>query len=500
LIVIPAGVYDAERNFGATCRIRDLDMSAASQPTAPGSKKIVIDIDLEDFAFAPFPIAVKAGGLVFTSGQRGAASGFGFRDLPPEGRSKEQGFGAIDTCEGEVAASSWKAHAALDVALKAAGSDTDQILRQHVWQRDKRYFPVYEAVRKHWQPTPAPSSGLGVGALGGIARPWIGLDAIAVETNVSSIFTNRTVVAAVDHKALPSASHYSQAVRSGPLVFTAGHIPIKTSEPGKPVVKSFDDVPEEGRFLATGRSHPDSRDGPIAAQTWFVYSELRKLLAQAGLSLSDTVLSSVFLADLRDLAVFHRIHRHFFPEGGPALSISGFDEVGHRGCGIEIELTALDPKGGVARSDIPWSIAPPFAAPAGVRVGDFVFFSAVAGFDRDARLVALASELPSEARALVTRSAEYETANGIAAQGWAAFARLGEALSSAGAGFESLVKLTIYLQDEADLAIVERIAFEFLPRASLPAIEHVIVHGPGPGPDSRIQLEAIAFSPPGATK
>lgn len=458
-------------------------------------KKSAVSLELEEFPFSPFPVAVKAGGLVFTSGQRGAAAGLGFRDLPAEGRGKEQGFATIDAAEGEVAVSSWKAHAALDRVLKAAGSVTDQILRQHVWQRDKRYFPVYEAVRKHWQPTPAPSSGLGVGTLSGPGQPWIGLDAIAVETGASSIFTDRKVVAAVDHKALPSASHYSQAVRTGPLVFTAGHIPIKTSEPGKPVVKSFDDIPAEGRFLATGRSHPDSRDGPIAAQAWFVYSELQKLLGQADLTLADTVLSSVFLADLRDLAVFHRVHRHFFPKGGPALSITGFDEVGHRGCGIEIELTALDPRGGIARSDVAWSIAPPFAAPAGVKVGDFVFFSGIAGFDRDARMVRSATDLPAEARALVERLSQVGSAPGIAAQTWAAFVRLGEALASARADFSGVVKLTVSVANEADLAVVERMAFEFLPRTSLPALEQVIVHGPGPGTGSAVQLEAIAFAP-----
>lgn len=475
----------------------DLEIQVDNIPNSQvaQSKKTAVYCGLEGFNCAPYPEAVKAGGLVFTSGQRGAAKGKTFADLPQEGRGKEQGFPLIDRAEGAVAVSSWDAHAALDAVLKAAGSDTDQILRQHVWQQDKRFFPVYEAVRKHWQPTPAPSSGLGVKSVGGGDGAWIGLDAIAVERGVSSVFTERAVVAAVDHKALPSASHYSQAVRTGPLVFTAGHIPIKTSEAGKPVVKGFDDVPDEGRFLATGRSHPDSRDGPIAAQAWFVYSELAKLLSQAQLTLADTVLSTVYLADLRDVAVFHRVHRHFFPNGGPALAISGFDEVGHRGCGIEIELTALDPSGGLKRSDVPWTTAAPFAAPAGVRAGDFVFFSGMAGFDRDAHLVADVSSLPKEAWPLVSNLSKIERFPGTAAQAWAAFARLSEAVDSAGGGLEDLVKLTLYLEDEADLAVVECIAAEFLPRASLPAFERVIVHGPGPCPASRLQLEAIAFVP-----
>jgi enamine deaminase RidA (YjgF/YER057c/UK114 family) len=457
--------------------------------------KIAVRCGLDGFSFRPYPEAVKAGGLVFISGQRGTARGRGFPDLPAEIREKEQGCPAIDATEGAVAESSWNAHRALDEVLRSAGSDSDQILRQHIWQQDKRFFPVYEAVRRHVQPAPAPSSGLGVKSVGGVGTPWIGIDAIAVEKRPASVFTARSVVAAADQKTLPSASHYSQAVRSGPLVFTAGHIPVKTAEPGKPVVRSFDDVPPEGRFLATGRSHPDSRDGPIAAQAWFVYSELQKLLAQLQLTLADAVLSTVFLADLRDVAVFHRIHRHFFPSGGPALAIAGFDEVGHRGCAIEIELTVLDPRGGLERRDVPWTIAPPFAAPAGVRAGEFVFFSGVAGFGENGRLVSGVSGLPREAHALVSSLTVAERTHDTAAQAWAAFSRLGEAVASAGGRLEDLAKLTLYLEDEADCAVVQCVAAEFLPRASLPAFERVIVHGPGPGIGSRLQLEAIAFSP-----
>jgi enamine deaminase RidA (YjgF/YER057c/UK114 family) len=189
------------------------------------------------------------------------------------------------------------AHSNLAAVLRAAGSSEDQILRQHIWQRDKRFFPCYEAVRVHFQAVPAPSSGLGVSSIIGHARDWIGMDAIAVVPGENPALPARSVISAVDNRNLPSASHYSLSVRSGELVFRAGHIAIRTAEPGKPLVNSFDDVPKEGRFLATGRSHPDSRDGPIAAQAWYIYNELQKLLAAGGLSFSDVVLSSVFLAN-----------------------------------------------------------------------------------------------------------------------------------------------------------------------------------------------------------
>lgn len=423
-------------------------------------------------AFGRYPAAVRAGPLVFTSGRRGATQSAGFADLPAEGRTKEQGFGAIDEGEGSVAASSWRAHASLEETLKAAGSATDQILRQHVWQRDKRYFPVYENVRKHWQPNPAPSSGLGVADISGGSGVWLGLDAIAVAIDAEGPFGPREVLAGVGHQDLPSASHYSQAVRTGPLIFTAGHIPIKTSEPNKPVVRGFDDVPEAGRELATGRSHPDSRDGPIAAQTWYVYQELSKLIAHAGCTLRDTVLATVYLADLRDVAVFHRVHRQFFPAWKPALSITAFDEVGHRGCSIEIELTVLDPEGGLEKKAIRWPNRAPYDAPAAVQVGDFLFLSGIAAFDTTGALVATDS---------------------IDEQVRVSFANLEAVMAEAGGGLSDIAKLTVYLHKEADFEIFEKVSREILPEDDLPAIEIALICGPGPSLSSKVQFECIAY-------
>lgn len=425
-------------------------------------------------AFGRYPAAVRAGSLIFTGGRRGPTQGGGFADLPSEGRAKQQGFGSVDEAEGQVAVSSWRAHALLEETLRAAGSRTDQILRQHVWQRDKRYFPVYENIRKHWQPNPAPSSGLGVADISDADNAWLGLDAIAVAEDARAPFGPRDVVAGVGHRDLPSASHYAQAVRTGPLLFTAGHIPIRTSEPGKPVVQGFDDVPEAGRTLATGRSHPDSRDGPIAAQTWFVYDELAKLVAHAGCTLEDTVLATVYLADLRDVAVFHRVHRQFFPNWKPALCITAFDEVGHRGCSIEIELTVLDPAGGLDRAGVNWPGDPPFDAPAGVRVGDYLFLSGIAAFDGAGAILA---------------------DQGTDQQVRAAFAALAGVMARAGGTLADLAKLTVYLRKATDFDVFEAVAREILPAGHLPALEVVLIRGPGPAASSRVQFEGIAYIP-----
>lgn len=449
-------------------------------------------IYLDDQATAGrYPDAVVAGGLVFTSGARSTLAGDGFDALPAEGQAKRQGYGLVDAYEGRVSASAWGAHQRLEDILAKAGSDNSQILRQHVWQKDKRFFPCYEQARREWQPVPSPSSGLGVRAISGEGDQWIGLDAIAVAPGADPLFAAREVVAAVDLSRLPSASHYSQAVRSGPLVFTAGHIPIKTSEPGKPVVQGFDDVPPEGRSLATGRSHPDSRDGPIATQTWYVYHQLRELLESAGLGFADVVLSTVYLADVRDFAVFHRVHREAFGAHEPALAVSGFDEVGHRGCRIEIELTVLDPAFGLTMRRVAWTGDAPFAAPAGMAVGPFIFFSGMVGHDDRGRLVRSHGDLPAEARWSIAALERLERRPGLAAQTYAAFQRLAEAARAAGGSLDDLVKIAVYLGDEADIAVFEAVRTRFLTGETLPAAEFVVIHAPGPLPNALVQIEAI---------
>jgi 2-iminobutanoate/2-iminopropanoate deaminase len=441
----------------------------------------------------PYPVAVKHAGVAFLSGVRPGTRGkrpHGFDDIPENCRTRRQGFGLADRVEGEVSADSWAAHAALDAVLAAAGTRDDQILRQHIWQRDKRFFPCYERVRATFQPKPSPSSGLGVAEVVGGARDWIGIDAIAVVPGEHPDRPERTVTSDVYDPRLPSASHYSQAVTSGDLLFTAGHIPIKTAEPGKPLVQGFDDVPEQGRFLATGRSHPDSRDGPIAAQTWFVYEELRKLLAANGLGMDDVILSTVYLADLRDFAVFHRVHQHFFPKHSAALSVAGLDEVGHRGCRIEIELTAAKAAASKRRL-VDWAIPAPVAAPAAVGIGAFLFYSGIVGLDAKGKPITGSADIGPTGRGLVRRLEDREVRRGFAAQTWACFERLADTAKAAGSRLEDLLKITVYLRRAEDLAIFEAVRREFIADTDLPALECIAVQGPGPIAEAEIQIEAI---------
>ncbi len=452
-------------------------------------KKTPIVCEEVPVSFPSYPLAVKAGEVLFVSGLRPAAPA-GFADLPEAGREQMQGYSLADMTEGRVCADSWAVHDSLEKVLAAAGTHSNQVLRQHIWQRDKRYFPVYEHVRVHWQPIPAPSSGLGVKAVAGGDSPWIGVDAIAACPAEGGVFGERQTLSDVYDADLPAASHYCQAIRSGPFAFFAGHIPIKTAEPGMPLVNSYADVPEEGRFLSTGRSHPDSRHGPIASQSWYIYNELRRTLESHGMGCEDVVNVSIFLADLRDFSTFHRIHTHFFPEARPSLCVVGFDEVGHRGTRIEIEITAMTKSGGLTRRSFPWSGTAPFAAPAVTQAGPLCYFSGMVGVDEAGEIVQSAASLPEEGRRVAASIEERERVPGLAAQCWMAWEQLRTSAADADMDLSDIAKTTVYLSDPTDLEVYEAVRATFIDE-DLPAFECVVVHGPGPVAEALVQIEAI---------
>ncbi len=84
---------------------------------------------------------------------------------------------------------------------------------------------------------------------------------------------------------------YSQAIRVGNLVFTAGQIALD---------------PETGHVVASG----------IAEQTTRVMENLNAVLKAAGTSLDKTVKATVFLKDFNDFAEMNAVYgKYIAPEG-----------------------------------------------------------------------------------------------------------------------------------------------------------------------------------------
>jgi 2-iminobutanoate/2-iminopropanoate deaminase len=84
---------------------------------------------------------------------------------------------------------------------------------------------------------------------------------------------------------------YSQGVRAGNLIFTAGQIALD---------------PETQRVAAAG----------IADQTTRVFENLKAILEEAGASLNSVVKATVFLKDFNDFAAMNAVYGAYLaPEG-----------------------------------------------------------------------------------------------------------------------------------------------------------------------------------------
>ena len=88
---------------------------------------------------------------------------------------------------------------------------------------------------------------------------------------------------------------YSQAIRTGNLVFCAGQIPL---------------VPSSMKIEATD----------VEGQTLQVLANVQAVLAAAGLTLANVVKSTVFLKDLGDFAKMNALYEIAFAGHKPARS------------------------------------------------------------------------------------------------------------------------------------------------------------------------------------
>ncbi len=110
---------------------------------------------------------------------------------------------------------------------------------------------------------------------------------------------------------------YSQGIRAGGFVFTAGQVGIDPT---------------------TGKLAGDT----IEAQTAQVLDNLAAVLAAAGAGLADVVKVTAFLTDMSQFAGYDAVYRTYFPEPRPARSSVGAQLAGD--FLVEIEAVAVLPE------------------------------------------------------------------------------------------------------------------------------------------------------------
>ncbi|HYI15900.1 MAG TPA: RidA family protein [Thermomicrobiales bacterium] len=122
-----------------------------------------------------------------------------------------------------------------------------------------------------------------------------------------------TTVVATD-KAPGAIGPYSQAIKVGNLVFTAGQIPLD---------------PATGKLV----------EGGITAQAEQVMKNLQAVVEAAGSSLGQVVKTTCFLTNLDDFAAFNEVYGSYFSENRPARSTVQAARL-PAGASVEVECVA----------------------------------------------------------------------------------------------------------------------------------------------------------------
>ena len=107
---------------------------------------------------------------------------------------------------------------------------------------------------------------------------------------------------------------YSQAIRTGNVVFISGQLPID---------------PATGAFA----------EGGIKELTRQSLTNIKHILEQAGLTMGNVVKTSVFLADMNDFAEMNEVYAEFFQAPFPARSAFAVKTL-PKNARVEIELIA----------------------------------------------------------------------------------------------------------------------------------------------------------------
>ena len=94
-------------------------------------------------------------------------------------------------------------------------------------------------------------------------------------------------------KAPKAIGPYSQAIRTGNLLFVSGQVPID---------------PATGALI----------EGDIATQTHRVMRNLAAILEAAGASMDHVVRCTVYLADMNDFAAMNEVYGSYFSQPAPA--------------------------------------------------------------------------------------------------------------------------------------------------------------------------------------
>src|SRR2546423_542305 len=422
----PAVVAASEAAAPATA------VPAASAPVAAPVERRAVQSANAPKAVGPYSHAIQApaGRVLFISGQIAVD--------PARDR----------LIKGDVVKQTDRAMQNFKAVLEAGGASFDDVVKTTIFLTDLADFnKVNETYGRYFQNVPPARATVQVAALSRGAR--VAIEGVAVKRSgapaVPGLF-------AVQSAQAPRAiGPYSQAIdaSAASFVFVSGQIPTD---------------PATGQLV----------QGDIVAQTDRVMQNLKAVLAGAGATFDDVVKTNIYVADLNEFTQINETYGRYFQKSPPARATVQMAAL-PQGARLEIELVAATGVGArpaAAPGAVQSALAPkaigPYSQGIGVSPGSFLFVSGQIPVD------------PATGRPVQ---------GDIGAQTERVMENLKAVLEAGGAGFDKVVKTTIFVADMADFAKINETYGRYFQKAP-PARAAVQVGALPRG--ARVEIDCVA--------
>lgn len=443
-----------------------------------------------------FPVATRAGHLLFVSGRVGLDHGSG---LPLSGYAElgrrpapALGLLAPDSWEETFVAQASRIYEDLATLLAEQGAQKSDLLFYSIYQREMRNFPVLARTRAAlFEGGVAPPST--ASQVPGLLYPSavVYFDPVAMIPDPAHGIAKQ--VLASKHVVQGPLSNYELATRAGDYTFYAGVVGAHP-ENGL-IIYGANELKDAGWPRPAGALASRLLLEPVSAQTYTIYKLMRDMLEEHGTGLAQLMRVNLYLRNMTELPEVERIATHFFGARPPAGTVIGVESLARRDFYIEIEGITYD-RGALRAAPADARVASWGRHLNAVRGGDLVFVSGLTGYATAAgRMVNRVSDLDSATAQRVAQAIsglEVRTHEQLAAaaQTQTILDQMGIVLQSLDSNLRSLLKITVYLRDMTDFPFVRNVLLAAV-GDDPPAISAVAVHDL-PLTDARLQIEAVA--------
>ena len=286
-----ATVEVAGLSRGGRVAIEGVAVKGGGAPAAPA--RVAVTSAQAPRAIGPYSqaIDVAAGSFVFVSGQ-----------IPVDPATGE-------LVQGDIGAQTERVMENVKAVLAASGATLDDVVKTNLYVADMNDFnKINETYGRYFQKTPPARATLQMAALPRGAR---------IEIECVAATGGSTRVGAVQSAQAPAAAGaYSQGIGVTPVsfLFVSGQIPLDPAT-GQPV------------------------SGDVGVQTERVMQNLKAVLEAGGASFDKVVKTTIFVADIADVAKINETYGRYFQKAPPARATV---QVGAlpRGARVEIDCVA----------------------------------------------------------------------------------------------------------------------------------------------------------------